>query len=100
MGGLATSGFEGAQLGGPAIPVVDLLGQPFLHRRQGLVDQRLAPLAHAAQVARHQLGDGVGDGPGFQLFWSAALRSAGVPFVVGRGAVVEIGRAAADTDLT
>ena len=40
----------------------------------------------------------MGDGPGFQLFWSAALRSAGVPFVVGRGAVVEIGRAAADTD--
>ena len=47
------------QLLGAEIPVVDLLGQPVLHRRFGLVEQRQLARPDLRKMLRHDMGDGV-----------------------------------------
>ena len=48
------------ELLGAVIPVVDLLGQPVLHRRLGLVDPARACASRTSlEVLRHDMGDGV-----------------------------------------
>ena len=54
------------QLSGAVIPVVDLLGEPILHRGLRFVDQLFLAVSQFAQVPRHKMQGGVFHGHGFQ----------------------------------
>ena len=47
------------ELLGAVVPVGDLLGEPVLHRRLGLLDQRELAAAHLGEVLGHDVRDGV-----------------------------------------
>jgi len=87
-----------AQLHRPAVPVVDLLGEPVLDGGQRLVDQRLVALAQGLHMAGHKLGDGVGPHPLLKLLAVQPLAfQHGLearPFLGGARAVVQVGRVA------